>query len=122
MGDLGGILGWLGLHDARCRDASRAYLRRSMDGDFLTIGFDLGGTKMHAAAVDGTGQVLRSEREKTLASEGADAVIKRMIETVTRLRDHLERGPVRALCVGVPGAVDEKYGVVHDAPNLGWHD
>src|SRR5215470_10987055 len=93
-----------------------------VDGNFLTIGFDLGGTKMHAAAVDGLGQVIRSEREKTLAAQGADVVIQRMIETVTRLRDQLERGPVRALCVGVAGAVDEERGVVSQAPNLGWRD
>ena len=93
-----------------------------VDGDFLTIGFDLGGTKMHAAAVDAQGQMIRSEREKTLAAEGADAVIQRMIETVTRLRCNLERGPVRGLCVGVPGAVDEEHGMVHHAPNLGWHE
>jgi predicted NBD/HSP70 family sugar kinase len=32
----------------------------------LVIGVDLGGTKMHAAAVDENGTLLHDEREKTL--------------------------------------------------------
>ena len=50
-----------------------------MADNSLVIGFDLGGTKMHAAAVDAHGHVIHSERSKTLAADGADAVIDRMI-------------------------------------------
>lgn len=88
----------------------------------LVIGLDLGGTKMHAAAVDAQGHVVHSERQKTGAADGADAVIDRMIGLVTRVRREL--GPrdadVRALSVGVPGGVDDARGVVDTAPNLGW--
>jgi len=88
----------------------------------LVIGFDLGGTKMHAAAVDTHGHVIHSERCKTLAADGADAVIDRMIGLCTRILHEL--GPraadVRALCVGVPGGVDDERGIVDTAPNLGW--
>jgi glucokinase len=88
----------------------------------VTIGFDLGGTKMHAAAVDAQGNVLYSERQKTEASGGADAVIERMVGLVARLRQEIgPRGShISALCVGVPGAVDSERGVVDKAPNLGW--
>jgi glucokinase len=93
-----------------------------MADNSLVIGFDLGGTKMHAAAVDVHGHVIHSERCKTVASDGADAVIDRMIGLCTRVRDQL--GPrtadLRALCVGVPGGVDDERGVVDTAPNLGW--
>ena len=88
----------------------------------LVIGFDLGGTKMHAAAVDANGHVVHDERCKTGAADGADAVIDRMIGLVTRILAALgTRAPdVAAMCVGVPGGVDDERGVVDTAPNLGW--
>lgn len=93
-----------------------------MADNSLVIGFDLGGTKMHAAAVDIHGHVIHSERAKTLAADGPDAVIDRMIALCRRIRDEL--GPraadLSALCVGVPGGVDDARGIVDTAPNLGW--
>src|SRR4051812_16684416 len=88
----------------------------------LVIGFDLGGTKMHAAAVDPHGHVIHSERCKTLADDGADAVIDRMIGLVGRVMTELgsRAADVKALCVGVPGGVDDARGMVDTAPNLGW--
>jgi glucokinase len=85
----------------------------------LVIGFDLGGTKMHAAAVDVTGRVLHAERQKTQASDGAATVIRRMAELIRAVAGKLGQ-PVRAVCVGVPGGVDEPTGMVDKAPNLGW--
>src|SRR5262249_41113228 len=68
------------------------------------------------------GHVVHSEREKTHATDGPDAVIDRMIGLCQRIRGELgARGAdLRALCVGVPGAVDDERGVVDTAPNLGW--
>ncbi|HEX6839105.1 MAG TPA: ROK family protein [Polyangia bacterium] len=93
-----------------------------MADNSLVIGFDLGGTKMHAAAVDAHGHVVHSERCKTVAAEGADAVIDRMIGLCTRILAELgARAPdVGAICVGVPGGVDDERGIVDTAPNLGW--
>src|SRR5213080_78187 len=90
----------------------------------LVIGFDLGGTKMHAAAVDVDGHVIHSERQKTLADDGPEAVIDRMIGICVQLRHELgsRAGDLRALCVGVPGGVDDERGVVDTAPNLGWSE
>jgi glucokinase len=90
----------------------------------ITVGFDLGGTKMHAAAIDTSGNVLYSERQKTEADSGADAVIDRMVGLVARVRQELgaRSGDVTGLCVGVPGAVDTERGVVDKAPNLGWQN
>lgn len=90
----------------------------------LIVGFDLGGTKMHAAVVDENGKVLANERQKTLAEEGAQSVIARMGQLVRGLAEKLGAQPsdVRAVCVGVPGAVDDHSGVVDKAPNLGWEN
>jgi glucokinase len=88
----------------------------------LVIGVDLGGTKMHAAAVDENGTLLHDEREKTLPEEGADAVIGRIADLCRRITLKLDVPHVdlRAVCVGVPGGVDDAAGMVDKAPNLRW--
>jgi glucokinase len=49
-------------------------------------------------------------------------VIDRMIGLCVRLRQALgaRSADVRALCIGVPGGVDDERGIVDTAPNLGW--
>jgi glucokinase len=88
----------------------------------LIVGFDLGGTKMNAAAVDKDGKILASARQKTLHEDGPEKVIARMAELVRSLVRELGAQPsdLRAVCVGVPGGVDDRRGIVDKAPNLGW--
>jgi glucokinase len=88
----------------------------------LVIGVDLGGTKMHAAAVDEEGRLLHDEREKTLPEEGADAVIGRIADLCRRITLALKvpHSDLRAVCIGVPGGVDDRLGMVDKAPNLKW--
>jgi glucokinase len=88
----------------------------------LIIGVDLGGTKMHAAAVDENGALLHDEREKTLPEEGPDAVIGRIADLCRRINLALgvPHSELRAVCIGVPGGVDDAAGMVDKAPNLKW--
>jgi glucokinase len=88
-------------------------------GKGLIVGVDLGGTKMHAAAVDEAGAVLHSERTKTLPEEGAPSVIARIAGLIGKIREAL-KSDVQAVCVGVPGGVDDADGIVDKAPNLHW--
>jgi glucokinase len=94
------------------------------NGTGLVIGIDLGGTKMHAAAVDEHGHVLGESRAKTQPSDGAPAVIERLAQVardaVTAANHRLS--DVQAVCVGVPGGVNGETGVVDRAPNLGWEN
>ena len=91
--------------------------------DPLIIGVDLGGTNIEAAAVRG-GEVLASKKKKTRASKGVDVVIKRIGKTVRKVMDKMDNdaSDYSALCIGAPGAIDPKSGVVHSAPNLNWTD
>jgi glucokinase len=91
--------------------------------DPLIIGVDLGGTNIEAAAVRG-GEILASKKKKTRASKGVDVVIKRIGKTVRKVMDKMDNdaSAYSALCIGAPGAVDVKSGVVHSAPNLNWTD
>src|SRR4051794_28339781 len=93
-----------------------------MGGNSPVIGVDPRGTKMHSAAGDAHRHRLHAERCKAIAADGADAVIDRMVGLCTRILAELgARAPdVGALCVGVPGGVDDQRGIVDTAPNLGW--
>jgi glucokinase len=99
----------------------------------VTIGIDVGGTKILGLAVDSAGVVLAEEKAPTprvLAPEGTgdsggDAVIESIVDVAERLIDGLAtdgdgRGRserVSAVGVGVPGLVDDD-GWLRFAPNL----
>jgi glucokinase len=88
-------------------------------------GIDLGGTKILSLVVSRTGSVLAEDIRPTLAAEGQQAVIARMVAS---LREGLSKAGVdgrQLLAIGVsaPGPVDDARGVVTSPPNLpGWHD
>ena len=84
----------------------------------LTIGVDVGGTKIAAGAVDGGGRILAKLRRPTpSASPELTALV--IAEAVTSL---LGRYPARAVGVGAAGFVDETRSTVSFAPNLAWRD
>jgi glucokinase len=87
---------------------------------------DVGGTTLKGALADGDGALFLRDRRQTSPEHGPDAVL----EAILRLVDDLvtegtrRHGP-RALAgigIAIPGPVDERAGVVLDAPNLGWRD
>src|SRR5262245_47596634 len=86
------------------------------------VGFDLGGTKMLAAAFSPEFRLLGRRRRKTKGAEGAKAGLERIIETI---HDALAEGKasnerLAAIGVGCPGNVDLEKGIVIDSANLGW--
>src|SRR5438874_5816953 len=88
------------------------------------VGFDLGGTKMMAAAFNPEFRLLGRRRRKTKGSEGAKAGLDRIVETI---RDALEEAQLAGqklagIGVGCPGQIDLEKGVVIDAANLGWRN
>jgi glucokinase len=82
----------------------------------LTIGVDIGGTKVAAGVVDDRGHIIEKLRRATPAAspERTAAVIA---EVVTEL---LGRHDASAVGVGAAGFVDEAGGTVAFAPNLAW--
>ena len=86
----------------------------------IYAGIDLGGTSIHAAAVQ-VGRILAEAGSKTPLDAGPDQVVARIAGLVEELRESLETlGTLEGVCVGAPGAVDTEAGVVRNAPNLGW--
>jgi glucokinase len=86
----------------------------------LMIGIDLGGTKMMAAALDAQGKVAATRKQPTPANLGAEGVIREIAAVVAKLVKRVKPRKVDGICVGAPGAVDPKRGIVYHAPNLGW--
>jgi glucokinase len=84
----------------------------------LTIGVDVGGTKVLAGVVDEKGIILAKSRRPTPSNsptETADAIAA----AVSEFRRDYE---VEAVGIGAAGWIDETRSLVRFAPNLAWRD
>ena len=82
------------------------------------IGIDVGGTKILGIRTDEHGMMLEQVRWPTLASEGVEAVLGRIVDMIRELTP--EEG-VEAIGVGMPGPLNPAKGEVYNPPNLpGW--
>ncbi|GAA4996066.1 ROK family glucokinase [Kitasatospora paranensis] len=84
----------------------------------LTIGVDVGGTKIAAGVVDETGEILARTRVPTPADPqwAVDAIAQAVRELKEQYPD------VAAVGVGAPGFVDRDRSTVIFAPNIAWEN
>ncbi|MCW2726363.1 MAG: glucokinase [Frankiales bacterium] len=84
----------------------------------LTIGVDIGGTKVAAGLVDASGHVLTTTRRSTPSrvASAVEDVVADVIRELAAGRD------VRAVGIGAAGLVDASRSRVLFAPNLAWRD
>ena len=82
----------------------------------LTVGVDIGGTKIAAGAVDDAGAILAVERESTPATDPT-AIADAVAAAVDRLR---RQHPVTAVGIGAAGFVGADRSTVLFAPNISW--
>ena len=87
------------------------------------VGVDLGGTNLRCAVIDTSHKILARHAAPTNSEEGVEAVIDRMasgiLEVLKQAGINLKQ--LKALCMGVPGPLDQLAGIVHDTPNMvGW--
>ncbi|MBR7676853.1 ROK family glucokinase, partial [Streptomyces daliensis] len=81
----------------------------------LTIGVDIGGTKIAAGVVDEEGTILETSTVPTPPT--ADDVIDAIADAVRKASAEYE---VDAVGIGAPGYVDDKRATVLFTPNLSW--
>ncbi len=93
------------------------------------LGVDLGGTKISVGAMTADGERRYAlDSKPTLAADGADAVVGRIVAMIdaTIAQTMKETGAARedflGVGIGSPGPLDRKRGLVITTPNLGWHD
>jgi glucokinase len=84
----------------------------------LTVGVDVGGTKIAAGVVDEQGKLLASTRRQTPATSTA-MVLEAIGDAVRELRSHHE---IVGIGIGAAGFVDAGRAKVMFAPNLAWRD
>jgi len=96
------------------------WLGRFFSVDRVVIGVDLGGTNTRTALVGRDGNLLDKQSVETLAAEGHEKVIAKLIGNIERQRANAGRHgrAVAAVGVGAPGVIHEQTGVVVKSPNF----
>lgn len=84
----------------------------------VSIGVDIGGTKIAAGVVDTDGRILRTVRRPTPRND-ATAVLNEVASVVDELQQEVD-GTIVGVGVGVAGGVDRSRSTVYFAPNLAW--
>ena len=82
------------------------------------VGVDLGGTKIYTALVDLEGNIIKEKTVETLANEGEQAVMGRIIDTINYVIDGTEKNLIKSIGIGSPGPLDVKNGVIIENSNL----
>jgi len=129
-------MSWPGSGSPSPRDAAGRGIRPSIEGLTMTrtpvsavrllgagdaaLAFDIGGTHIKSAVLDGRGRIHAVRRTPT--PRGSGEVVATLVG-LARLHagDDPDLRP-RSVGVGVPGLVDEERGLVRYASNLGWQD
>jgi len=83
-----------------------------------SIGLDLGGTNLRAAAIDRHGKMLHLVTGHTQYSEGRDALMSDMVEAISSLRDLQGAPGLAGIGVVVPGFISLEEGVVRNCNNI----
>lgn len=89
------------------------------------LAVDIGGTKLAAGVVDADGKMLERGEVPTLAHEGLEPVLERIVGLGRDLlaRAAAQKEPVQRIGIGCAGPVDLKAGKVFNPPNLpGWSE
>ncbi|KQY63928.1 MULTISPECIES: ROK family glucokinase [unclassified Nocardioides] len=84
----------------------------------LTIGVDVGGTKIAGGLVDESGQVLEQAKVESPAQDAA-AIVESIAEMVSTLRADRD---VVGVGISAAGFIDAARATVYFAPNLAWRD
>ena len=90
----------------------------------VTIGVDIGGTKIAGGIVDPDGAILVRSRVATPVRTpgGVVAAIVEVVQELTASASAAGLGPVEGVGLGAAGLVDETRSIVRFAPNLDWQE
>ena len=83
-----------------------------------SIGLDLGGTNLRAAAIDREGHVLDRRATATNPAAGRDVMLGHMVNVIAELRDACGAGTLAGIGIGVPGFIQLQEGVVRNSNNI----
>ena len=82
------------------------------------VGVDLGGAKIYTALVDLEGNIIKEKTVETLAHEGEQAVMGRIVDTINYVIDGTDKDLIKSIGIGSPGPLDVKNGIIIENSNL----
>jgi glucokinase len=83
-----------------------------------SIGVDLGGTNLRAAAVSRDGKILEKKSGATDLHEGRDAVIQDIVDAINQLKSTCGHNGLAGVGIGVPGFILLEKGIIVGSNNL----
>lgn len=85
------------------------------------VSIDFGGTKVLSALTDESNQIISKIKIATDVSKGVDILLNSIANSVLNLMTQtaISKDEIKAIVIGVPGAVNPFTGIVGNAPNLG---
>jgi glucokinase len=83
-----------------------------------SIGLDLGGTNLRAAAIDHDGRMLGKTSGATNFVEGREAVLSDIVASIQKLRAEHDAAGLAGIGIGVPGFIRMKDGFITSSNNL----
>lgn len=83
-----------------------------------SIGLDLGGSNLRAAAITPSGEMLAKISGAAQFSQGRGAVVADMIDSITRLEDQCGAADLEGIGIAVAGFIDIPNGFIIDSVNL----
>lgn len=101
---------------------------RQVSGDGHVIGVDIGGTKVAAGLVNGSGEISYQTRTPMVANDaaaGLAAVVTAIDSVRTSSNGYIDKMFEKISGIGIcaPGPLDPRSGIVINPPNLpGWHN
>jgi len=87
-------------------------------GQYYSIGVDLGGTNLRAAAIDCRGKIIEKIEGSTNLSAGREAVVSDIADSIIRLRTAGGSERLAGIGIGAPGFIIMERGVITGSPNM----
>ncbi len=100
-------------------------MKSTVGANLPVVAIDLGGSKIAVAIVSDDYRVLAREHSPTLAEEGVDSVINRIISSVRQVVTYgnIALSQLGGITLAAAGAIDSQWGIITLSPNLpGLHD
>ena len=88
------------------------------------VGIDLGGTNIKGGLIRRDATIAVKQSVPTEAAGGVEHVIERLAGLVEALLSEagVDKDETVGVCVGSPGPLNSRTGVIYEAPNLNWTD
>lgn len=83
-----------------------------------SIGVDLGGTNLRAAAISREGKILEKISVRTNPTLGRESLLTEMVTAIDDLRSRWGTGRLAGIGLGIPGFILLKEGVIRNSNNL----